>query len=182
MGAEHGDGGASEASCASWATSPGPEADISSMAARVHAKPCRNRVVSQFEFLSAVRGARRATKQERTSTESSHRRLNRWPPDGAAAGGRRRMARHHQARRGGGRVDTHRQDRHRSGFAPGLGCQRVSRQPIQPSACEARGYRRPKLHVVDVAIEGLAQSVDKFCHAAYLLPGAGATNFVSARR
>ena len=49
-----------------------------------------------------------AIKQERTSTESSHRRLNRWPPGGAAAGGRRRMACHHQARRGGGRVDTHR--------------------------------------------------------------------------
>src|SRR5258708_6978907 len=49
-----------------------------------------------------------AIKQERTSTESGHRRLNRWPPGGAAAGGRRRMACHHQARRGGGRVDTHR--------------------------------------------------------------------------
>src|SRR5207253_3764505 len=35
---------------------------------------------------------------------------------------------------------------------------------------EGRGRRRPKLHVVDVAIEGLAQSVDKFCHAANLPP------------
>jgi len=66
------------------------------------------RVVSQFEFLSAVRRASRAIKQERTSTESRHRRLNRWPPGGAAAGGPRRMAGHHQTRRGGGRVDTHR--------------------------------------------------------------------------
>src|SRR5271163_2583345 len=60
------------------------------------------------EFLSAVRRASRAIKQERTSTESNRRRLNRWPPGGAAAGGRRRMAGHHQIRRGGGRVDTHR--------------------------------------------------------------------------
>src|SRR5713226_8299170 len=29
---------------------------------------------------------------------------------------------------------------------------------------EGRGHRRPKHRVVDVAIEGLAQSVDKFCH------------------
>src|SRR5262249_24694413 len=65
-------------------------------------------IVSQFEFLSAVRRASRAIKQERTSTESRHRRLYRWPPGGAAAGGRRRMACHYQARRGGGRVDTHR--------------------------------------------------------------------------
>jgi hypothetical protein len=65
-------------------------------------------VVSQFEFLSAVRRARRAIKQERTSTESSRLRLNRSPPGGAAAGGRRRMACHHPARRGAGRVDTHR--------------------------------------------------------------------------
>lgn len=43
-------------------------------------------VVGQFEILSAVRWARRAIKQERTSTESSHRRLNRWPPGEAAAG------------------------------------------------------------------------------------------------
>src|SRR5215475_11062253 len=35
---------------------------------------------------------------------------------------------------------------------------------------EGRGYRRPKLRVVDVAIEGLTQSVDKFCHAANLPP------------
>src|SRR5580704_4078860 len=33
---------------------------------------------------------------------------------------------------------------------------------------EGRGRRRPKRHVVDVAIEGLVQSVDKFCHAANL--------------
>src|SRR5262249_23627553 len=33
---------------------------------------------------------------------------------------------------------------------------------------EGRGRRRPKLHVIDVAIEGLHQSVDKFCHAANL--------------
>src|SRR5262249_20131686 len=31
---------------------------------------------------------------------------------------------------------------------------------------KGRGHRRPKLHVVDVAIQGLTQSVDKFCHAA----------------
>src|SRR5271168_2689596 len=45
---------------------------------------------------------------------------------------------------------------------------------------EGRGCRRPKLHVVDVAIEGLAQSVDKFCHAADLLPGA--SEYRSRRR
>jgi hypothetical protein len=61
-----------------------------------------------IEFLSAVRRASRAIKQERTSTESSHRRSHRLPPGEAAAGGRRRMAGHHQARPGGGRVDTHR--------------------------------------------------------------------------
>src|SRR5580698_2599745 len=67
-----------------------------------------HKVMSQFEILSAVRWARRAIKQERTSTESGHRRLNRWPPGEAAAGGRRRMACHHQTRRGGDRADTHR--------------------------------------------------------------------------
>src|SRR5262249_56571820 len=71
----------------------------------------RFRVVSQFEFLSAVRRGSCAIKRERTSTESSHRRLNRWPLGGAAAGGRRRTDCHHQARRGGGIVDTHPSDR-----------------------------------------------------------------------
>jgi hypothetical protein len=33
-----------------------------------------------LEFLIAVRRASRAIKLERTSTESSRRRLNRWPP------------------------------------------------------------------------------------------------------
>ena len=65
-------------------------------------------IASQFEFLSAVCRASREVKRERTSTESSHRRLTRWPPNGAPAGDRRRTACHHQARRGGGRVDTHR--------------------------------------------------------------------------
>ena|SRR6516162_6447700 len=65
-------------------------------------------VISQSKFLSATRRASRAIKRERTLTESSHPRLNRWPPGGAAAGGQRRMAGHHQARRGGGTVDTHR--------------------------------------------------------------------------
>src|SRR6202522_884873 len=45
---------------------------------------------------------------------------------------------------------------------------------------EARGYGRPKLHVVDVAIEGLHQSIDKFCHAANPLPGA--SEYMSRRR
>ena len=44
-------------------------------------------VVSQFEFLSAARRASRAIKQERTSTESLHRRLNRRPPGGASIEG-----------------------------------------------------------------------------------------------
>src|SRR5215831_12910592 len=30
---------------------------------------------------------------------------------------------------------------------------------------EGRGHRRPELRVVDVAVEGLAQPIDKFCHA-----------------
>ena len=34
----------------------------------------------------------------------------------------------------------------------------------------ASACRRPKLHVVDVAIQGLVQSVDKFRHAANLPP------------
>ena len=65
-------------------------------------------VVSQSEFLSAVRRVSRAIKRERTLTESRQRRLNRWPPGGVAAGVRRRMACQHRALRGGGRVDTHR--------------------------------------------------------------------------
>src|SRR6516165_9272509 len=43
---------------------------------------------------------------------------------------------------------------------------------------EGRGRRRPKLLVVDIAIEGLAQSVDKYCHAANLTP-AGWTGWQS---
>ena len=61
---------------------------------------------AEFDLSSAA--GRHAIKQERTSAESSHQRLNRWPPGGAAGGVRRRMARHHRARWGGGRVDTHR--------------------------------------------------------------------------
>src|SRR5271154_2971827 len=45
---------------------------------------------------------------------------------------------------------------------------RAAHQPDEVT--EGRGCRRPKLHVVDVAIQGLAQSVDKFCHAVNLPP------------
>src|SRR5215469_8935758 len=36
---------------------------------------------------------------------------------------------------------------------------------VSDEVTEGRGRRRPKLRVVDVAVEGLAQSIDKFCHA-----------------